>query len=98
MAKRQPKEVNHGDGTVTAHELTQTWADKPKLKVANPDTMSELDYRMLFFPSECIDDILCYTNANIRDQRKRVTKGELYKVIGFLYAMTLGVLKQRWDY
>ena len=60
--------------------------------------MSELAYWMLFFPCESTDDILNFTNANLRDRRKRVTKGELYKVIGFLYVMTLGVLRQRRDY
>ena len=108
-AKRQPKEIDNGDGTVTAHNLKWTFVDrvdldafkdawyKPKLNVGDPNTMSELDYWMLF-PCECIDDILKYTNANLRDRRKKVTKGELYKVIGFLYAMTLGVLRQRQDY
>ena len=71
---------------------------RPKLNVGNPNTMSELDYWMLFFPCESTYDILNFTNANLRDRRKRVTKGELYKVIGFLYAMTLGVLRQRQDY
>ena len=78
-AKRQPNKVDHGDGTVTAHELTWTMVDrheldsfkdaryKPKLNVGDPNTMSELDYWILFFPSECIDDILRYTNANLRN-------------------------------
>ena len=54
---------------------------KLKLNVGDPNTMSELDYWMLFFPSECIDDILRYTNANLRDQRKKIIKGELYHTI-----------------
>ena len=62
--------------------------------------MSELDFWMLFFPCECVDDILTYTNANLRVKQKKITKGELYKniMIGLLYAMTLGVLRQRRDY
>ena len=95
---------------MTAHELTWIFVDqheldsfkdtkyKPKLNVGDPNTMSKLDYWMLFFPTECIDDILHYTNANLCDRRKKITKGELYKVVGFLYAMTLGVLRQRRDY
>ena len=71
---------------------------KPKLNVGYPNTMSELDYWMLFFPCKCIDDVLNHTNINLCDRRKRITKGVLYKVIGMLYAMTLCVLRQRQDY
>ena len=60
---------------------------KLKLNVGDPNTMSELDSWMLFFPCECIDDVLNYTNSNLHDRMKRITKGELYKVIGILYAM-----------
>ncbi|XP_051167804.1 uncharacterized protein LOC127285709 [Leptopilina boulardi] len=58
----------------------------------------EIDYWMLFFPSEDIDLILQCTNANLRDKRKIITKGEFYKTIGIMYAMTVNVLHSRRDY
>ena len=86
-AKRVPKEIDHGDGTVTAHKLKWTFVNrvdidafkdtryKPKLNVGDSNTMSELDYWKLFFPCEFIDDVLNYTNSNVGDRRKRITKG-----------------------
>lgn len=61
--------------------------------------MKEIHFWMAFFPCEEIDYILDCTNANLRDRRKVMSKGEVMsKVIGFLYAMTLSVTHTRRDY
>ena len=60
--------------------------------------MSVLDFWQLFFPSKSIGEILQETNARLKPRQKRITKGELYKAIRLLYAVTLVVRKQRRDY
>ena len=71
---------------------------KPKLRVAGPASMSGLDFWLLFFRSKSIGEILQEANARLKSHQKRITKGGLYKAIGLLYALTLDVRRQRWDY
>ena len=53
----------------------------------------------MFFHSESIGEILEETNARLKSHQKCITtEGELYKAIGLLYALTLDVRRQRWDY
>jgi hypothetical protein len=58
--------------------------------------MREYEFWMAFFPSE--DLIFRCTNAHLRERRRLITKGELFKVIGIMYAMTINVLHSRRDY
>ena len=60
--------------------------------------MSGLDFWLLFFRSKSIGEILQEANARLKSHQKRITKGGLYKAIGLLYALTLDVRRQRWDY
>ena len=43
-------------------------------------------------------EILQQTSARLKSRQKRITKGELFKAIGLLYALTLDVRRQHWDY
>lgn len=95
---------------VTVHETTWKFGDrvdidaykdthyKPQLHVGNIQTMRELDFWLAFFPSEEIDNILRYTNARLRERRRLISKSEFYKVIGFIYAMSINQLHNRRDY
>ena len=108
--KKSPAEVDLNNGKVTAHGLEWKFVDdvsvdaykdiryKPKLRVADTASISVLDFWPLFFRSESIGEILQETNARLKSRQKRITKGELYKAIGLLYALTLDVRTQRWDY
>lgn len=70
----------------------------PRLHIQDPKSLSELDFWLLFFPSNDINHILACTNAHLREKRKQVSKHAFYKVIGLLYAMSLNVLGVRRDY
>ena len=106
--KKSPAEVDLNNGKVTAHGLEWKFVDdvsadaykdnrhKPKLRVAGPASMSVLDFWLLFFRSESIGKSLQETNARLKSPQKRITKGELYKAIGLLYALTLDVRRQCW--
>ena len=52
----------------------------------------------MFFRRERIGEILQETSARLKSRQKHITKGELYKAIALLYALTLDVRRQRWDY
>ena len=56
---------------------------KPKLRVADPASMSVLDFWLLLFPSESIGEIFQETTTRFKSCQKRITKGELYKAISF---------------
>nr|CAI5847440.1 unnamed protein product [Callosobruchus analis] len=69
-----------------------------RLVAAPMKDMKEIDFFMASVPSEEIDYILGCTNANLREKRKQITKEELYKAIGLMYAMTLSICHTRRDY
>ena len=71
---------------------------KPKLHVADPSTLSVIDFWLLYFPSNSTDEILHYTNAQLRSRQKLITNGQLYKFCSLLYAMTLDIRTQRREY
>ena len=108
--QKEPKKVDHGNGNVTAHNLVWKFVDdmavdafkdtrfKPKLHVADPSTLSVIDFWLLFFPSNSTDEILHYTNAQLRSRQKLITNGQLYKFCSLLYAMTLDIRTQRREY
>ena len=85
--QKEPKKVDNGNGNVTAHNLVWKFVDdmavdafkdtrfKPKLHVADPSTLSVIDFWLLFFPSNSTDEILHYTDAQLRSRQKLITNG-----------------------
>lgn len=71
---------------------------KPVLRVGNPDGVTELDLFQHFFPGNEVTHILQCTNANLPARKKNVTKGDLFKVFGILYAMTMVEMPSRRGY
>lgn len=71
---------------------------KPQLHIPNLQEKKEIDFWMAFFPTEDIENIMRYTNDNLRERRKHITKGEFFKVIGMMYAMTLNIRRTRREY
>jgi hypothetical protein len=63
---------------------------KPELHVRNIQSMRQYEFWMAFFPS--------YFSVHKRTFLRLITKGELFKVIGIMYAMTINVLHSRRDY
>jgi len=60
--------------------------------------MSPLDVWRLFFPKDELPHILRCTNEVLPDKKKEVTKGELMKVFGILYAMTTVTMPSKRSY
>ena len=71
---------------------------KPVLRVGHPDGLTELDFFRHFFPGDEVAHILQCTNAKMPTRKKNVTKGDLFKVFGILYAMTTVEMPSRRSY
>ncbi|KAJ3618142.1 hypothetical protein MTP99_006168 [Tenebrio molitor] len=107
---RDSEHQNQYTNTVTVHGTSwefgtsveiNTYKDthfKPELHVRNIQSMKQYEFWMAFFPSEDLDLILRCTNAHLRERRRLITKGEFFKAIGIMYAMTINVLHSRRDY
>jgi hypothetical protein len=107
---RDSEHQNQYTNTVTVHGTSwefgtsveiNTYKDthfKPELHVRNIQSMKQYEFWIAFFPSEDLDLILRCTNAHLRERRRLITKGEFFKAIGIMYAMTINVLHSRRDY
>ena len=71
---------------------------KSVLRVGHPDGLTELDLFRHFFPGDEVAHILQCTNTKMPTRKKNVTKGDLFKVFGILYAMTTVEMPSRRSY
>ncbi|KAG8246074.1 hypothetical protein J6590_093058 [Homalodisca vitripennis] len=77
---------------------------KPRVHLLNTNreilSINEIDFWLMFFPTDDINHILVCSNAHLRDRRKPISRHEFFKSIGMLYAMSinmLGVPRNYWS-
>ena len=79
-------------------DVFQAAKSKSVFHVRDPQSMIVLDCWHKYFSENKLPHILRCTNAAMPEKSKEITRGEIMKVFGFLYAMTTVNMSNRRSY